>query len=773
MVKSLQTAIFVYLFTIGLSSVFIFTIVSVASSQVRSLAVLGSDSPKGPVSQDLLDLQKQYVTHLQAVILSEFKPDKPFLRVIDNRVVIDATAADNADSLLADLVALGLQDSAAFGRMVSGQLPIDSIDKLSKLKSLKFIRPSYAATRVGLTTSQGDEAMRSGFARAFFGIDGTGVTVGTLSDSYDCAGGATVDVANGDLPAGIDILDDSSCPGSDEGRAMMQLIADVAPGASQAFHTAFGGQADFALGITELASVAGADVIVDDVIYFAEPMFQDGVIAQAVDDVVADGVSYFSSAGNGSRQSYESSFNPSGTFIDTGFGPREAHDFDSGPGTDVFQNIMIPVGNSLIMSFQWDEPFFSVSGAPGSTSDMDIFILDDPPVTILGASASSNIGGDPIEILSFTNPGPATSFNIVINNYSGPNPGLMKYVSFRSGVTFNEFDTASGTVFGHASASGAEAVGAAAYFSTPEFGTSPPLLESFSSAGPTTILFDISGTRLGIPEIRDKPEITAPDGTNTTFFGSDIEPDGFPNFFGTSAAAPHAAAVAALMLENDPTLSPADIYNRLESTAIDMDDPFTPGFDTGYDFGSGFGLIQAPAAIGVPPVQAFRVERTSGDVFALGSFIGSGADLAEYINVSEPVEPGDIVELDPDNPQFYRKARENSRLVAGIITSEPGFILGNHILHDSTSIANGNIGKMSQKEESNTKPMIALMGRVPVKAITENGPIQSGDLLTVSSRPGIGMRCDDAKNCEGAIVGKALESLDDGEGQILVLVISH
>ena len=91
---------------------------------------------------------------------------------------------------------------------------------------------------------------------------------------------------------------------------MMQIIHDGAPGAGQAFHTAFGGQADFALGIQELAGCpvgsepgctpggVAADVIVDDVIYFSEPMFQDGIIAQAVDHVAGAGVSYFSSAGN-------------------------------------------------------------------------------------------------------------------------------------------------------------------------------------------------------------------------------------------------------------------------------------------------------------------------------------------------------------------------------------------------------------------------------------------------------------------------------------------
>jgi hypothetical protein len=82
------------------------------------------------------------------------------------------------------------------------------------------------------------------------------------------------------------VLDDSACPTAiDEGRAMMQLITDLAPGADQAFHTAFGGQAAFAQGILDLAN-AGCRIIVDDILYLAEPMFQDGIIAQTVNAVV-------------------------------------------------------------------------------------------------------------------------------------------------------------------------------------------------------------------------------------------------------------------------------------------------------------------------------------------------------------------------------------------------------------------------------------------------------------------------------------------------------
>ena len=131
---------------------------------------------------------------------------------------------------------------------------------------------------------------------------------------------------------------------------MLQIVHDVAPGATLSFASAFNGLASFAANIQSLAA-SGAKVIVDDVVYFAEPMFQDGIIAQAVDSVVAGGVAYFSSAGNQARQSYQSVFRPGDSFADgafsSSFGAPSflggiAHNFDSSGGTDHFQSITIP-----------------------------------------------------------------------------------------------------------------------------------------------------------------------------------------------------------------------------------------------------------------------------------------------------------------------------------------------------------------------------------------------------------------------------------------------
>jgi len=562
---------------------------------------LAKDNKLTKVSHALVALQEAHENHVQLRSLEPFKPSIPYLRVVDGLVVIDAVASGEAKDLLADLEVLGLQNGAAFGRMVSGLLPIEAIEELKDLDSLKFVRPAYMVTNVGDVTSQGDVAMRSDIARTTFGVDGAGVTVGTLSDSFDCLGDAAADVASGDLPAGINVLEEEAgcISGTDEGRAMMQLIHDVAPGASQAFHTGFNGPADFAQGIIDLAN-AGANVIVDDVFYLTEPFYQDGPIAQAVDQVEEMGIPYFSAAGNDGRNAYASIFRNTGVSGSRVIGFRgERHDFDPGPAVDDLQTVTFGPGFTTII-FQWSSPYASACPrCPGATTDLD-FVVYNMAGDLVFASLIGNIGGDPTELIFFTNNGTTNlTFQIGLERVSGPAPDHMKYL-YMGPMTVVDHPTNSGTIFGHANAAGAEAVGAAFYDDTPAFGQDPPLLEPFSSAGPQPIFFDARGKRNSSPEIRPKPEIVGPDGTNTTFFGFDVDSDGDPNFFGSSAAAPHAAAVAALILQNannalaglnnNNALTPNQVYKALETTAIDM---LTPGFDDD----SGFGFIQADAAI--------------------------------------------------------------------------------------------------------------------------------------------------------------------------------
>ena len=170
-----------------------------------------------------------------------------------------------------------------------------------------------------------------------------------------------------------------------------------------------------------------------------------------------------------------------------------------------------------------------------------------------------------------------------------------------------------------------------------------------------------------------------------------------------------------------------------------------------------------------------RLARDTGNFYSDGSFnsgqgvgsafnVGLGADVAEWVQVSEALGSGDLVELDIKHPGKCHKARAPySKLVTGVISSQPGMTLAHH--HN----------KVWAKNRSLAQALLVLLGRAPVKVSNENGPIRPGDLLVSSSHPGYAMRCSDLRLCEGAIVGKALGALNENqtEGFILALVMAH
>lgn len=494
------------------------------------------------------------------------------------------------------------------GYLCSVRVPVSVLAEIASLNSVHFLRAIKAAVNAGLVNSEGDKAMFASAARKKYAVNGNGLLIGVLSDSYNCRGGAATNIRSNDLPnqsgdipliADLDILEcmDKNKPGTDEGRAMMQLIHDVAPGARLAFRTAWRGEPDFATGILQLAAI-GCDVIVDDITYFAEPMFQDGIVSQAVDTVVLQGVAYFSSAGNFGRRSWVAS---------SGFKPVYVNDLlfhqfgtDRSGSPIVSMDIHVQAdGKPHGFVFQWDEAFFSTSGAPGSRSDVDIYLIVGN--TIVARSEDYNIGRDPIEYVEYVPPkltsGSTVTVELRIVLSAGPPPKYMKLLARRPD-TF-EFATFSSTSFGHSNSALGAGVGAANYNNTPAFGVSPPLIEPSSSAGGTPIFFYPNGMRRSKAVVRKQPYFTGPDGAATTFFDQKF-PDGKYRFFGTSASAPHVAAVAALMLQlrgGRRSLKPSKIYSLLAQTATDMDDPSTKRFDKGFDFGTGAGFVNAAKAL--------------------------------------------------------------------------------------------------------------------------------------------------------------------------------
>ena len=642
--------------------------------------------------------------------------DQESLAIRDDqgRVLVHLTPQSDADRTSfrkeAERAGLSVQAVDSEQGTLEGFAPLSAVRRLASLPETGTIAQALKpAANAGDAISQGVAMQRVDKVHRK-GVDGRGITIGALSDSYDAATQtvtgepltvhAKQDVASGDLPGPanrrnrqpVAVIEDleTSADNTDEGRAMLQIAHDVAPASKLCFATAFTGLLGFADNVRRLADrkgSCGADVIVDDVIYFDEPMFSDNPLSDAIDDVADKGVHYFSSAGNqGLQQSWDSRVrlvSPQrgvrGTNIDLSDVDPELfdgglQDMDPGSGTDVAQDLRLGEDGGLF-DLQWDDPVdldgptvgdpvfdfegelteadpevsfgytpsrdllgkevqFRADAIPSGTTDL-ILSVDAPDGTNLGTIDTitspetlavklnqpgqytvtvSGFEGETGRFTADVSPVLApsavtTDFNALFFDADGNYVGAiadrnaatgrpseiasiagfdeLQMVVARAGtgpvgatrlrnvlngdMFFTEYsDPLSPAVWGHAAAKGATAVAAYDPFRPflPEFFTSP--------GGDLPIYFDSEGNRLRRPEIRRVPQVAAADGGNTTFFTVDNprDADAQPNFFGTSAAAPHAAAIAALALQKSggpKRVSPAKLRTRLQKSAFKHD----------------------------------------------------------------------------------------------------------------------------------------------------------------------------------------------------------
>ena len=471
----------------------------------------------------------------------------------------------------------------------------------------------------GAINSQGDAAHRADQVRAL-GINGAGVRIGVLSNGVDSL---SAEQMAGELPAVTVVAGQAG--GGDEGTAMLEIVNDLAPGAQLFFATGGGGPANFANNILTLQSVHNCDIIVDDIFYTSVGVFQDDVVARAVNTVTAAGALFFTSAGNAGNLNDGTAGVWEGDFVDGGtlalLPGGHVHDFGGGVISDRLNSVGTGGTSRLPVSLKWSDPL------GGSNNDYDLFILNSTLTTVLASSTNVQNGSqNPIEEVDNADmPNPptfTTGDRVVILRKNGAATRALHLNTNRGTLQI----ATDGQIFGHEAAADAFSIAAVRQPGGGNRfvggGTNP--VETFSSDGNRRIFFDpmgnaitpgnvLFGTNGGV--LRLMPTIAAADGVST---GA----PGFASFFGTSAAAPHAAAVAALVLSFNPALTPAQIRTALTSSALDIE-------AAGVDRDSGSGIVMALQAIASVSSADLAITKTDSPDPVI-----AGTDLTYTINVS-------------------------------------------------------------------------------------------------------------------------------------------
>src|SRR5581483_8484451 len=404
----------------------------------------------------------------------------------------------------------------------------------------------------------------------------------------------------------------------DEGTAMLEIIADCAPGAALAFSSGFPTTLAFINSVNALAA-AGSTVIVDDIGFFSEPFFQDGAVALN-DRAIGNQVLRVSAAGNDRTSHYHGIFTPAGP--DVQLGGSIQHDFGGG---DTRLKISAPANSTFSIILQWGDPF----GAAGD--DYDLCVRQGG--VLVGCAADVQNGNDdPIEAagLQCTGGGDCIA-DIEIVLFSGAARPLKL---FCLGCDLLEHNVFSNSIVGHPGVPETLAVAASP-------ASDPTTQEPFSSEGDNLLLFPTF-------QVRPHPDLTGSDGVHTTRSPS----SGLNPFFGTSAAAPHAAAVAALAIQSNPAyllpLFTPMLRQALRDTAVDLG---TPGRDTIFGAGradalnaiqnelgkASCGVGASPTVVPVGQPFSITVSTTPGtgdpwDIYVLAVLLGTNPLQALSLN---------------------------------------------------------------------------------------------------------------------------------------------
>ncbi len=496
----------------------------------------------------------------------------------DGRVTVDITAAPGAAlrKAIENVGGTVIYESARWNS-VRAYLPPVQLSAIAGRADVKRIAKGAKATsHAARVINEADPAHKAPTTRAGFGVNGAGIKVGVISDSADHY---LDSLAKGELPASFTILPGRSGIGdgnTGEGTAMSEIVHDIAPGAQLFFAAAAPGKAGFAESIT-LLRAAGCQIIVDDISYSSDEwQFQDDEIGQAVNEVVEDGALYLSSSGNEGNLKNGTSSTWEGDFADGGAATAplpagSVHSF----GTQTFNRLKD--GKSPVV-LQWSDEYRS------SSNDYDLYILNAAGTRVVASSTDTQDGTQaPIEVVDNVRAGE----RIVIFKSAAAQPRYLRVIGYASKL---EIATAGQTI-GHAATANSLCVASSdASLAAPGPFTTASLNEKSSSDGPHKMFYRPDGTPItpgnflasgGIT--LQTPALTAGDGGKTSVVG-------FEQFYGTSAAAPAAAGIAALVWSRNPSLTNLQVRAILESSCLDIE-------AAGFEVNSGNGILMADLAV--------------------------------------------------------------------------------------------------------------------------------------------------------------------------------
>jgi hypothetical protein len=463
----------------------------------------------------------------------------------------------------------------------------DHFDIIKTAQALYTPFTSGKIEETGKAITQGDSTQTTDIVRQSFRIvteegsrpvDGRGVKVAVISNSLDADGtNLVLDVGNGDLPgtAGNGNPNGYDIPVqvikeypytfgriSDEGRAMLQIVHDIAPGASLAFSTGVLSPRDFELAVQNLNFIAKADIIADDITFPGEPMFGLSNIGRAIQEFTASGENfYFTSIGNFADNAYQALFQASSSVNVPEFvtdANAVPHVFGiNADGEDIYQRFRVKAGETYMIVTQWAEPFASQDNGVGAINDLDFWVVDDQERLLVGNNYF-NKTKDAIEYSTFkaTADGEA---NFMITSANG-DPGNLafRYIIFAANsMKVLEYFDGAPTISGHALTPEAFAIGAVDFRKAEN-----PVPQPFSSYAGTLI---DGSSPLAV--------LASYDGGNTNVLtigqddvaGIPVDGDEYKNFFGTSASVVHAAAAFALMKSViSPWYGPGNSLNILQ-----------------------------------------------------------------------------------------------------------------------------------------------------------------------------------------------------------------